>query len=251
MAFLFDFVRMGNLLEYKATGGNVVDIDDTSRRIVMNWSAMEEVDTDGDLITRSAYNRTIKERGPQGANLIYWIRDHRASTENVLGKLESLTLSGNYLQAVGIASNTTLGNDMFQLYKDGIIRQHSVGFVPIRTENEKNYRRITEIQLYEGSSVLWGANSNTGTVSVGKSLMTLEECNDELDHLLKAFKNGKYSDDTFSLLELRIKQIQKYYSDLVQGTPQGGNQERDTSKEDNRDKESEIIKSFLDIKNIF
>lgn len=242
---------MGNLLEYKATGGNVVDIDDTSRRIVMNWSAMEEIDFDGDVISKTAYNRTIKERGPQGADLIFWISDHNAVTTSVNGKLQSLNIVGNYLQAVGIASKTTRGNDTLEMYKDGIIKQHSVGFVPIQTENKGDHRRINEIMLYEGSSVLWGAQKNSGTVSVGKSLITLQECNDEMETLIKAFRNGKYSDETFGLLEIRLKQIQKYYSDLVQGTPLGGNQERDTSKEDNRDKESEIIKSFLDIKNIF
>ncbi len=205
---------MGNLLEYKSLEGKVVDIDSTNKRIVMNWSAMEEIDHDEDLITRSAYNKTIKERGPEGANLVYWLTDHYASVTNVPGKLESLKLSGNYLQAIGATSNTTLGNDVFELYNDGIIRQHSVGFVPVKSEKASDHRIITEVMLYEGSSVLWGANSNTATVSVGKSLKTMDEANDELDNLLKAFKSGKYSDDTFSLLEIRIKQLQKFYSDF-------------------------------------
>lgn len=215
---------MGNLLEYKSLGGTVVDVDDKSRRVVMNWSAMEEVDSDNDLITRSAYNRTIKERGPDGANLIYWIRDHYASTTSIIGKVESLKITGNYLQAIGVASSTTQGNDMLQLYKDGIIRQHSVGFIPIKTENAKDHRIITDIMLFEGSSVLWGANKNTPTVSVGKSLFTLEDCNSELDALFKAFKSGQYSDETFGLLELRVKQIQKHYAELI-GTPEQGNQD--------------------------
>lgn len=205
---------MGNLLEYKSLDGKVVDIDSTNKRIIMNWSATDEVDQDNDIITRAAYTKTIKERGPEGANLVYWLTDHYASVTNVPGKLESLKLNGNYLQAIGVTSNTTLGNDIFQLYSDEIIRQHSVGFIPVKSEKGKDARVITEVMLFEGSSVLWGANSNTGTVSVGKSLKTMDEANDELDSLLKAFKNGTYSDDTFSLLELRIKQLQKFYSEL-------------------------------------
>ena len=236
---------MGNLLEYKSTAGVVVDVDDTSRRVIMNWSAMDEVDSDKDLISKSAYNRTIKERGPDGANLIYWIRDHYASTNSIIGKVESLKISGNYLQAIGVASNTTQGNDMLQLYKDGIIRQHSVGFIPIKTENAKDHRIITDIMLFEGSSVLWGANSNTPTVSVGKSLFTLEECNCELDALLKAFKSGQYSDETFGLLELRVKQVQKHYSELI-GTSEQGNQ-GDTSNSGNQSVKNNL--SFQSLSN--
>lgn len=205
---------MGNLLEYKSLEGKVVDIDSTNRRIIMNWSATDEIDHDNDLITRSAYTKTIKERGPEGSNLVYWLTDHYASVTNVPGKIESLKFSGNHLQAIGVASKTTLGNDVMQLYSDGIIRQHSVGFIPVKSEKAKDHRIITEVMLFEGSSVLWGANSNTGTVSVGKSIKTMDEANDELDSLLKAFKSGTYSDETFTLLELRIKQLQKFYSEL-------------------------------------
>lgn len=240
---------MGNLLEYKSLSAGVVDIDDKSRRIVMNWSAMEEIDSDKDVISKTAFNRTIKERGPEGANLIYWIRDHYASTSSIIGKVESLKVTGNYLQSIGVASDTTQGNDMLQLYKDGIIRQHSVGFIPIKTENEKDYRRITDIMLFEGSSVLWGANSNTPTVSVGKSLITLDECNDELDALLKAFKSGLYSDETFGLLELRVKQVQKYYANLLDSTSKSENNQKDTSQSDNQVSNiKEIIKESFKIK---
>lgn len=222
---------MGNLLEYKAISGNVVDVDSASRRVVMNWSATDEIDHDKDLITRAAYTKTIKERGPEGANLVYWLTDHYASVTNVPGKIDSLKFSGNHLQAVGKASDTTLGNDVLQLYSDGIINQHSVGFIPVKTEKASDHRVITELMLFEGSSVLWGANSNTGTVSVGKSLVTLEEAHGELDKLIKAFRNGSYTDSMFSLLELRIKQIQKNYADLVQ-PPKSTEQEppKDTHK---------------------
>lgn len=181
----------------------------------MNWSAVEEIDHDEDLITASAFTKTIAERGPKGADLVYWLSDHWATLSNVIGKVESLQMVGNHLQAIGLVSDTQKGNDTLQLYQDGIIKQHSVGFVPVRTEKAKDHRIIHEVMLFEGSSVLWGANSNTGTVSVGKSILTPDECHDELDKLLKAFRNGVYSDDTMGLLELRIKQIQKSYSDLL------------------------------------
>lgn len=187
----------------------------------MNWSALGELDYDNDIITSNAYSKTLKERGPSGADLVYWITDHYPSIDNIAGKVQSLSVVGNHLQAIGIASNTTKGNDVLQLYVDGIIKQHSVGFRPTRVENAKDHRLIHEVILYEGSSVLWGANENTGTVSVGKSLVTAEECSEELDLLLKAWKNGKYTDETFGLIEIRIEQVKKAYNDLLAAPPSG------------------------------
>ena len=242
------FCEMGNLLEYKSLEGKVVDIDSANRRIVMNWSATDEIDHDNDLITRSAYSKTIKERGPEGSNLVYWLTDHHASVTNVPGKIESLKFSGNHLQAIGVASKTTLGNDVMQLYSDGIIRQHSVGFIPVKSEKAKDHRVITEVMLFEGSSVLWGANSNTGTVSVGKSLKTIDETHAELDSLLKAFKNGQYSEETFSLLELRIKQIQKHYSELIP-QPDSSTVENQPSTGDTEVKKNNLsFQSFSNLK---
>ena len=203
------------LLEYKNISGGVVDVDASSRHIVMNWSSMGNEDHDGEVIDFGAYNKTIKERGPSGADLVYHITDHWSSVDRIVGKVAELSEVRPHLQAVSIASKTNHGNDVLQLYLDGIIKQHSVGFISTRSEDKKSYRLIKEVQLFEGSSVLWGANENTGTVSVAKSLTTVNECEDELDMLLKAFRNGKYTDETFGLLELRIKQIQKAYHNLI------------------------------------
>lgn len=233
--------RMGPL-EYKNISGGIVDVDSTGRRLVMNWSAMGVEDSDGDVIDFGAYKKTIKEKGPQGADLIYHITDHWASVDKIVGKLQELGEVDNHLRAVSIASKTRHGDDVLQLYLDGIIKQHSVGFIPTRSEDKKSYRLIKEINLFEGSSVLWGANSDTGTVAVGKSLVTLKQCEDELDLLLKAMRNGKYSDETFGLLELRIKQIQKAYQDLIPAPEQSTREQTpEKSTSDSEDMQKEIV----------
>lgn len=236
---------MDKVWEVKNIAGSVVDVDKTSRRIVMNWSSTEEKDFDGDVISKSAYNKTIQERGPNGADLIYWLTDHEPSVKNIPGKITELSIVGKHLQATGTASDTTLGNDLLQLYLDGIIKQHSVGFVPQEAERRKDHRYISQIMLFEGSSVLWGANINTGTVSVGKSILSPQQCADELEVLMKSFRSGSYSDDMFGLLEIRIKQIQKSISELTRppedGTASGRSME--TTKSD-----SETIKQLQELK---
>lgn len=233
-------------MEKKDLVGGVVDVDTTGKRIVMNWSATDEIDHDEDLISGKAYTKTIAENGPKGADLVYWLTDHRADTDHVAGKLTDLYMQGKYLQAVGTTLDTAKGRDVLQMYQDGIIKQHSVGFIPVRTERAKNHRIIHEIKLYEGSSVLWGANSNTNTVSVGKSLMTAEQCAGEMDLLVKAIRHGKYTDETFGLLEIRLKQIQKNYEALIAAPSEQDTRQDAPSGEDTRP--DEAIKSLTDLK---
>lgn len=235
-------------MEKKDLAGGIVDVDTTKNRVVMNWSATGEIDHDGDLITSTAYNKTISENGPKGADLIYWLTDHWADTDHVAGKLLELGMVGKYLQAVGQTINTAKGRDVLLMYEQGIIKQHSVGFVPIRTERAKDHRIIHEIKLYEGSSVLWGANSNTGTVSVGKSLMTAEECANEMDLLVKAIRHGKYTDETFGLLEIRLKQIQKNYEALIAAPSEQDTRQDAPSDDDTR--QDEAIKSLTELKHL-
>ena len=236
------------LLEYKDFGGDVVDVDISSRRLVTNWSGLGNKDFDGDIIARSAYDKTIKERGPKGKNLIYHIIDHHPSIKNIVGAVQDLYVTGNHLQAVTIASDTQLGNDVLKLYQDGIIKQHSVGFVPLDVENNKDYRLIKQIQLFEGSSVLWGANEDTYTVSVSKSLLdNPQSVMDELDNLYKAFKSGTYTDETFGLLELRIKTIQKAISGIL--SPTGGS--HDNGSHDGSTNSNADIHLLEDLKKSF
>lgn len=236
---------MALLVEKNITGA-VVDLDTSKNRVVMNWSATGEVDHDGDLITPTAYNKTIAENGPKGADLIYWLIDHRSDIDHVAGKVDEIGMVGKYLQAVGSIREKGRGPEMLELYERGIIKQHSVGFIPVRTERAKDHRVIHEIKLYEGSSVLWGANSNTATVSVGKSLMTVEECASEMDTLVKAIRHGKFTDETFGLLEIRLKQIQKNYEALIAAPSEQDTRQDAPSGEDTRP--DEAIKSLTDLK---
>lgn len=235
------------IIEYKDFGGGIIDVDITSRRLVTNWSGLGNKDFDNDVIHKSAYDKTINERGPKGKNLIYHIVDHNPSVKNIVGAVQDLSIVGNHLQVVTLASDTSLGNDILKLYQDGIIKQHSVGFMPVEVENFKDYRLIKQIQLFEGSSVLWGANEDTYTVSVSKSLIdNPQSVMDELDNLYKAFKSGTYTDETFGLLEIRIKTIQKAISEIL--TPANGSHV-DRSHAGSTNFEADNINLLKDLKN--
>jgi hypothetical protein len=108
--------------------------------------------------------------------------------------------------------NTTLGRDTYELYKDGHITEHSIGFQTVKSQAKSGYNEIQEIKLFEGSSVLWGANSNTPTVMVKSEIKST--LIDEIAKTIKSLRNGFYTDETFGLLELKLKQLQQYLAEM-------------------------------------
>jgi len=211
---------MSNKLQYKEIDSTeIMDIDVENRTVKAVWSRLNNVDLDNDIIVPEAFTKTIKERGPKGKNLIWSLVDHCASFKHALGKPSELYVEGDMLIAVTKIVDTHIGEDMIKFYNDGLVNQHSIGFSTIKSEwnKEGTVRTIKELMLYEGSAVLWGANPETPTLGMSKSFIPNDKIslNQRLDKLAKAWKSGTYTDETFSLLELEIKQIQQAIEELT------------------------------------
>lgn len=205
--------------EIKTLDGSVLDVDDKSRRVKTAWNKVGILDSDKDIIEKTAYDKTIRERGPKSKNLIWHLTDHRPSLKDAVGKPTEIMMEGEFLVAITDIPNTTWGNDVLEFYKSGTINQHSIGFSTVKREVfndddwEKRYTVIKEVQLYEGSAVLWGANEYTPTLSVGKSL-TKEDAGKEflkiqkeLNSFAKLFKSGHLSDQSYELIEIRMANL--------------------------------------------
>lgn len=220
-------MSMKNFYDVKNVTDSVKDVDAASRRVKVVISRMGNKDHDNDIIELGAFDKTIKERGPKGSNMIWHLTDHYASLKNAVGKFSELYTEGNDLIGVTDIPSTSWGNDVLELYKSGTINQHSIGFRTIKKEPVNagevgEYTSIKEILLYEGSAVLWGANPMTPTLSVGKSL-DKKEAKDEFDKLtdewgsmMKLLRDGKFTDETFELIELRINQNQERQKQLFE-----------------------------------
>jgi HK97 family phage prohead protease len=198
----------------------VEDVDKESRKVKAVWARMSNVDLDNDIISTAAFTKTINERGPQGKNLIWSLVDHKTSMKYALGKPKELYVEGDALIAVTEVIETEMGEDMLKLYEAGLINQHSIGFSTIKSEmdNSTGIRTITELMLYEGSAVLWAANPETPTISIYKGMdaeVVKETLNGRLEKLIRAFKHGTFTDETFSLLEIEIKQIQTAINEIT------------------------------------
>jgi len=206
--------------QVKDISNGIEDMDVRSRNVKTVWAMCGNVDLDNDVIVPEAFSRTITARGPQGKNLIWSLVDHRSSMKYALGKPKELYVEGNALIAVTEIIETEMGEDMLKLYEANLINQHSIGFSTIKAEmnNETGIRTIKELMLYEGSAVLWAANPETPTLAMYKGMEQAdvqETLNGRLEKLLKAFKHGTFTDETFSLLEIEIKQIQTAISELT------------------------------------
>jgi len=207
---------MKTYFEQKMIADSVRDVSENDRRVKVAISKMGNVDHDGDVIEHGAYTKTLTERGPKGANLIWHLTDHNPSLKSAVGKFSEIYTEGDFLVGVTNIPNTTWGNDVLEFYKSGHINQHSIGFRTIKSEAVKGdqpFNLIKEVFLYEGSAVLWGANPMTPTMTVGKSftkeeiVTEHEKLSRELNLLVKSLRDGRFTDEAFEFMDIRLAQI--------------------------------------------
>ena len=194
----------------------IKDLDIKKRMIKAYYSNYETIDSDGDVIMKGAYTKSIQERGPGSVKpRIKHLFNHWDGVGEVKELGEDDT-GGWFLSKMGRHTN---GRDTLLMYEDGIITEHSHGFETINsspgTKDGKDVNIITEGVLWETTSLdKWGANMNTPVI---KSKEHQTYWVKRIDKLNKALRDGYYTDETFELLELQLKQIQKLLRDFKPG----------------------------------
>jgi HK97 family phage prohead protease len=139
--------------------GIIEDVDDVKGIVTGYFSAVNNIDSDGDVIVSGAYKKTVAENGPMGRNRIMHLLQHNPLMP--LAKPMELMEDAKGLRFTSKITETSYGKDVIKLYKEGVFNEHSVGFEIIKSDNKSAYREIREIKLWEGSTVTWGANANT------------------------------------------------------------------------------------------
>lgn len=202
---------MKDIYQYKTIAAEVKDIDEAKGIVTGYFSVFGNIDSDNDMIMPGAYTKTLNENSRRIKHL--WQHDVRYP----LSKPEVLREDGKGLYFESTISKTSYGRDVLQLYKDGVVDEHSVGFRTERKNKKDNYTELIELKLWEGSTVTWGANENA--LFSGLKSMTAEDAVKKMDNVLKAFKNGKYeNEEVFESLELYFKQLQQFIIDLSKST---------------------------------
>lgn len=238
---------------------NIKDIDANKREVAIYLSAFDTIDSDNDVIKRGAFKKSIKERGVNSKSnrKIAFLRYH--DWEKPIGKFMTLEEDDHGLFAVGKLGTSTLGEDAWKDYDEGIIREHSIGFQYVEDKikfiedkdmESGGYYQVKEVKLWEGSAVTFGANENTNVVDVIKAA-------DKPDYALKIFKeieilqkslaNGQGTDERLYGIEMKLKYLQSQLLLLAQSDPSPRQSFKQANDQDNEVKSFAWSKVFNDL----
>lgn len=195
--------------EYKSIKAEVKDVDSTKGVITGYFSVFDNVDSDNDVIVKGAFARTINNNGQRIKHLWQHNMAFPLSKPSVLKE-------DNYgLYFESTISKTSYGKDVIQLYKDGVVDEHSIGFRTIDSSPKSTYNEIREVKLWEGSTVTFGANEMARFT--GMKGMTANEVMQKMDDVYKSLKNGTYeNEEIFYSLEVYFNQLKQYLSEITQ-----------------------------------
>jgi len=217
---------------YQTKGAaEIKDISSDKRQVAVYLAKFDNIDSDNDMIKKGAFTKSIQERGPDSPSnrKIAFLRWH--DWEKPIGKFLTLEEDDFGLFAVSQLGTSQLGEDAFRDYTDGIIREHSIGFQYIQDKMKfiddmdnpsKGYFMISELKLYEGSAVTFGANSETNVIDVMKSEDKVEKAvkiSNEIDILIKGLANGKGSDERLFEMEMKLKYLNSQMLILAKSEP--------------------------------
>ena len=213
--------------------GEIKDMSTDKREVAIYLSKFGNIDSDDDMIQKGAFTKSIIERGPESASnrKVAFLRYH--DWEHQIGKFLTLQEDDFGLFAVAKCGMSTKGEDAWQDYQDGIISEHSIGFqyvadkikwVDDMTVEKGGYYLITEVKLYEGSAVLFGANDMTPVVEVMKSEQRIsfaQKLSSDIDSVARAITRGQGTDERLYELEMKLKYLNSQLLLLAQTEPIG------------------------------
>lgn len=179
------------------------DIDAKQGIVTGYFAHFGSKDSDGDIIVEGAFAKSIRENGPKSNNpRIKHLLDH--NKKNAVATILELKEDTFGLYYESKAGRHSAGRDFLLMVEDGIITEHSHGYITLKEQQKSDANYIYENMLLEGSSLqFWGANSNTPVTGIKSA----EDIFQTISMLEKAVRNGKYTDETFIQLTERIKSL--------------------------------------------
>ena len=201
------------------SGFELKDVDKASRKVVVYLAKFDNVDSDGDVIRKGAFAKSLQEHGVDSNSnrKIAFLRHH--DWQQPIGKFLELKEDDNGLYGVAEMGRTTIAEDAWKDYEDGIIREHSIGFQYIKdkmkfiedsTMPTKGFYEVKEVKLFEGSAVTFGANSLTNVLSVTKGeerATMLNKLNLTFNDTLKTLLERRESSEGVFELEMKLKYL--------------------------------------------
>jgi len=194
-----------NTILYKSTFlGEVIDADEKMGIVKGYGSIFGNVDSDGDIINKGAYKKTIQENGSR----VKYLYQH--DMDKPIGKMVYLEEDDKGLVFEAQVPKTRLGMDVIELMKAGVITENSVGILPIQKGMNGQYRELNEVKLFEVSAVTLAANDQAMIVDV-KGNNDPEKIYKRFDNMAKLIRKGEISDELGYALEAEIYKLKSLY----------------------------------------
>jgi len=194
-----------NTILYKSTFlGEVIDADEKMGIVKGYGSIFGNVDSDGDIINKGAYKKTIQENGSR----VKYLYQH--DMDKPIGKMINLEEDDKGLAFEAQVPKTRLGMDVIELMKAGVITENSVGILPIQKGINGQYRELNEVKLFEVSAVTLAANDQAMIVDV-KGNNDPEKIFKRFDNMAKLIRKGDISDELGYALEAEIYKLKSLY----------------------------------------
>ena len=108
---------MNSIIYKQAPVGELLDADDYAGVIKGYGSFFGNKDSDGDIITKGAYKKTIQENGER----VKYLYQH--SMDMPIGKMRELYEDDKGLVFVAEIAKTQLGKDVVELMKSGVLQK--------------------------------------------------------------------------------------------------------------------------------
>ena len=208
---------------------SIKDVDGKKGIFTGYASHFGNVDSDGDIIRKGAFTKTIKENGPKSTQpRIKHLMNHDPSQP--IARIIDLKEDETGLAYESQAGTHTLGVDFIKMVESGLISEHSIGFRALKRNQLQSYEdynkrpdggwyEITELKLFEISSLTaWGANPLTPITGL-KSIVSVDTILERQKAIEKFCRSTDASDETIELLLLHAKQLSQYILDLKSTEP--------------------------------
>ncbi len=174
---------------------SVKDVDVKSKIVTGYLSVFNIEDSDRDTIMPGAYARSVRENGPDAKGRIKFLREHQRTWN--AGKFLILKEDEKGLYFEAKLNETQVGKDLAILYESGEINEHSVMFTLVpggySLRDQADWAKgmiFTEVKLWEGSAVTWGANefaTLSGMKSKFEAMQKLSSLSDETLSIVSEF----------------------------------------------------------------
>jgi HK97 family phage prohead protease len=233
---------------YKGTRFLNKDIDLGKRTAVIAYATYNSLDRDGDIASKGMFSKSWNESHED----IRFFKNH--NKDILLGSIERFWEDDNHAYAMVKMSKSRDGEDALIQMDEGILKDASYGFEPIKSTPIQNKgRKFSEVKLWEISALThWGAHPESGVREVNKTAIKpdaeFKELAERIIKMETLARNSKASDESIEELLIEIEAAKAYLSKYDTAPTQKDDDQNEPDASGNDEKEFADALTLLTLK---